>query len=40
MAYYFDRFETRVPPEPLPHSPARELLYQYLATVSLVLGGW
>ena len=33
MAYYFDRFEHRAPPEPLPHSPARELAYQFLATV-------
>jgi cellulose synthase (UDP-forming) len=40
MAYYFDRFETRTPPEPLPHSPARELLYQYLAVLSLCLGAW
>jgi cellulose synthase (UDP-forming) len=40
MPYYFDRFEDRRPPEPLPHSPARETLYQYLATVSLVLGAW
>src|SRR3712207_1326251 len=40
MSYYFDRFEHRRPPEPLPHSPARELLYQFLATISLILGGW
>ena len=40
MAYYFDRFEQRRPPEPLPHSPSRELLYQFLATISLVLGAW
>jgi cellulose synthase (UDP-forming) len=40
MAFYFDRYESRVPPEPLPHSPARELLYQYLAVLSLCLGAW
>jgi cellulose synthase (UDP-forming) len=38
MAFYFDRFEHRRPPPPVPHSPARELLWQFLAIVSLVLG--
>ena len=40
MAFYFDKFEDRQPPEPLPHSPSRELLYQFLATFSLVVGAW
>ncbi|MES2844213.1 MAG: cellulose synthase catalytic subunit [Pseudomonadota bacterium] len=40
MSFYFDRFESRVPPEPVAHSPVRELLYQFLATINLVLGGW
>jgi cellulose synthase (UDP-forming) len=40
MAYYFDRFESRTPPEPVPHSMRRELLFQFLATVCLVLGAW
>lgn len=40
MGFYFERFEDRRPPQPIPYSPGRELLYQYLATISLVLGGW
>lgn len=40
MEFYFDKFENRKPPKPLKHSPARELLYQFLATVTLVVGGW
>lgn len=40
MTFYFDRFEQRQPPEPLPHSEFRELLYQFLGTVNLALGGW
>lgn len=36
--FYFDRFEHRRPPEPVPHSPARELLWQFLVIVALVLG--
>jgi cellulose synthase (UDP-forming) len=40
MSFYFDRFEQRTPPEPLPYSAARELLYQFLATVTLVIGAW
>ncbi|HZY20259.1 MAG TPA: glycosyltransferase [Ramlibacter sp.] len=37
-AFYFDRFEHRRPPEPVPHSPARELLWQFLVIIALVLG--
>jgi cellulose synthase (UDP-forming) len=40
MGFYFERFEDRKPPEPIQYSPGRELLYQYLATISLVLGAW
>lgn len=39
MTFYFSRFEHREPPEPIAYSEARELLGQFLATVSLVLGG-
>jgi cellulose synthase (UDP-forming) len=40
MAFYFERFEDRRPPAPLPHSARRELLWQFLGTVNLVLGAW
>ncbi|MCY9803701.1 glycosyltransferase [Vibrio scophthalmi] len=40
MDHYFKHFEHRVPPEPVPHSIPRELLYQYLATCNLTLGIW
>lgn len=40
MSFYFDKFEHRKPPEPLPYSATRELLYQFLATVTLVIGAW
>jgi cellulose synthase (UDP-forming) len=40
MAFYFDRFEGRRPPEPIPYSARRELLWQFLATVNMVLGAW
>lgn len=40
MAFYFEEFEQRLPPEPVPYSMGRELLYQYLATINLALGGW
>ncbi|HSV82800.1 MAG TPA: glycosyltransferase [Ramlibacter sp.] len=36
--FYFRRFEHRQPPAPLPHSPGRELLWQFLVIVSLILG--
>ena len=38
MSFYFERFEDRVPPEPLTHSVPRELLWQFLITVCLCLG--
>lgn len=40
MSYYFERFENRVPPEPVPHSEARQMLYQFLAVINLVMGTW
>lgn len=40
MDFYFKEFEHRKPPEPVPHSMPRELLYQYLATCNLTLGIW
>ncbi len=40
MAYYFSRFEDRVPPEPLPYSAITETMWQFLATVNLTLGAW
>ncbi|HEX2545962.1 MAG TPA: cellulose synthase catalytic subunit [Ramlibacter sp.] len=36
--FYFEKFEQRRPPAPVPHSPARELLWQFLVIVALVLG--
>src|SRR5919112_5511404 len=40
MSYYFEPFEARVPPPPIPYSVTTELLWQFLATVNLTLGGW
>lgn len=40
MEDYFRVFEDRKPPEPLPYSPWREVLWQFLATVALVVGAW
>ncbi|MEF3049206.1 glycosyltransferase family 2 protein [Pseudotabrizicola sp. L79] len=37
---YFLKFEDRVPPKPLTYSALRESLWQFLATVALVVGGW
>ncbi|HXH41694.1 MAG TPA: cellulose synthase catalytic subunit [Thermoanaerobaculia bacterium] len=36
--FYFAPFESRTPPAPIPHSTARELLWQVLVTIALVLG--
>jgi cellulose synthase (UDP-forming) len=38
--YYFQRFESRTPPPPIPHSEAREALWQFMATIALALGAW
>ncbi|GAA4904071.1 cellulose synthase catalytic subunit [Ferrimonas pelagia] len=40
MAFYFDKFEDRKPPEPLKYNPGLELLWQFFITVNLVIGGW
>ncbi|REL25336.1 glycosyltransferase [Thalassotalea euphylliae] len=40
MAFYFEKYETRTPPKPIPYSFSRELLWQFLATINLVLGAW
>jgi cellulose synthase (UDP-forming) len=40
MGFYFDRFENRRPPPPLEHSITRELIWQFLATMNLVVGAW
>ena len=37
---YFSKFEDRVPPLPLPYSIVREGIWQFLATVALVVGVW
>lgn len=38
MAFYFEPFENRTPPEPLPYRPGIELLWQFLIVVALVFG--
>jgi cellulose synthase (UDP-forming) len=40
MDDYFLKFEDRTPEPPLPYSAPRELLWQALATVALVVGAW
>ncbi len=40
MDDYFRAFEHRRPPAPLPYSATREAIWQFLATVALVVGGW
>jgi cellulose synthase (UDP-forming) len=40
MNFYFDKFEDRTSPQPVPYSMLRELSWQFLATINLVLGGW
>ncbi|RED18032.1 glycosyltransferase family 2 protein [Pontivivens insulae] len=40
MDRYFEAFEDRTPPEPLPYNPWREALWQFLATITLVIGAW
>ena len=38
MAFYFEPFEHRKPPEPVPYRPGIELLWQFLAVIALVFG--
>ena len=40
MAFYFEKFEHRKPEPPLPYSPVLELVWQFLLTIALVVGGW
>lgn len=40
MGFYFDRFESRRPPDPLPYSALTEGIWQYLATINLIFGAW
>lgn len=40
MDDYFRRFEDRRPPDPIPYSPAREALWQALASATIVTGLW
>jgi len=40
MSFYFEEFEDRKPPQPVPYSALREGLWQMFATMTLVLGGW
>lgn len=39
-SFYFDAFETRTPPAPLPHRKWREVLWQIMAITALALGAW
>lgn len=38
MQFYFEAFEHRRPPDPVPHRPSLELLWQFLVIIALVLG--
>lgn len=38
--FYFSVFEDRKPPEPIPYSASRELLWQFFAILNVCLGGW
>lgn len=40
MIDYFTRFEHRRPPDPLTYSAPREMLWQFLAILTLVIGAW
>lgn len=40
MDDYFLKYEDRKPPEALPYSAPRELVWQFLAIVALVIGAW
>ncbi|MDA9207298.1 glycosyltransferase [Octadecabacter sp.] len=40
MDDYFLKYEDRTPEPPLPYSATRELLWQFLATITLVVGAW
>lgn len=40
MSFYFEPFENRKPPQPLPYNRGRELLWQFLAIIMIMLGAW
>ncbi len=40
MTEYFEKYENILPPEPIPYSIPRELLWQFLATMSMGVGLW
>ncbi|SOH94844.1 cellulose synthase (UDP-forming) [Monaibacterium marinum] len=40
MDDYFLKYEDRQPPEPLGYSITREMLWQFLAVIALVVGAW
>lgn len=40
MSFYFEQFEHKTPPPPLPHSVGRELLWQFLVIMALTFGAW
>jgi len=40
MNFYFEKYEDRIPEPPLVHNEYRELLWQFLAVISLVVGAW
>lgn len=40
MDDYFLKYEDRTPEPPLAYNAAREMVWQFLATVALVVGGW
>ena len=40
MDNYFTKYENRTPEPPLEYSATRELVWQFLATVALVVGAW
>lgn len=40
VSFYFDQFEDRKPPEPLPYSVSRELLWQFFATINICVAVW
>ncbi len=40
MDTYFKKYENAQPPAPVPHSPLREALFQFVATLTIVVGAW
>ena len=40
MSFYFEKYEHRIPEKPLVHNEYRELLWQFLAVLALIVGAW